>query len=262
MYEPPIPASSFLPVPRLPAPTAHVWPDADLLDELVPGSGTPVREAREIREAARKALEELEESRPGGARWIEAREVDRDKYVSTDQRKRGKPAAVANLLKTEPDRYGRALAEASTIVHRLDERRASVGAIGGILDAIDDDYSEVAERLSETAFRFHLQTKKEPRSEAYRLLEEIEALKIRAAWLRGLRAWVVGDDHQFDATGHGAGMTESAIWWYRDGKEILDPPPEGESWRDRENRRMASENFRATVEDRDLPHPRPMGAVS
>ena len=260
--ESPIPTSSFLPVPRVPAAVGYGWPEPDRLDGLVDGAGKPVREAEEIRVAVRTAVAELEECRPGGRRWAEARASDREKLASEDHRKRGKPAALAALLREEPDRYARALAECSTASARLDERRARVGAVPGLLEAVDKASAEISEDLGELTFRFFTRAKSGTRSEGYSLLEEVEDLKVSAAWIRGLKAWLFGHDHAFDAIGHGAGMSSVHAEWYRDGIEVLDPPAKGESWRDRENERRSLANLKAITEGRPIPHPRPLRTVA
>jgi hypothetical protein len=251
----------MLPEPRWPSSADVAWPTAELLDDLVARAGAPVRRAEAIRVRAREALDDLLAHRPGGAAWEQARAADRDRLLraETDGRTKladpqGVGTAVAALLADDGARYGRALAECSSVVARLDEQRSRVatdallGATNSRIDALRGELAVAAHKAWGASHH------DDRRAEAWALVEQFRATAAEAGRLVGLRRWLVGDDRAYDAETRPP-VPPATYDAFTDACEELDGVPDDQRRVSRETAAALRANWRAAAEGKDLPHP-------
>jgi hypothetical protein len=238
-----------LPEPRWPSSADLPWPPAELLDELAARAGAPARRAEKIRAAARAALADLVDHRPGGEGWEQARAADRDRLVRGDP-----PGAVAELLAADHGRYGRALAECSAVVARLDEQRSRVGtdallgAVNARIDVLRDELAVAAHKAWGASHHA------DRRAEAWAHVEAFRATAAEAGRLVGLRRWLVGDDRAYDPETRPP-VPPATYDAFTDACEELDAVPEDRRRVSRETAAALRANWRAAAEGKDLPHP-------
>lgn len=217
--------------PAVPAALTSEWPDPQLLQQLSPTAAAVAAQALEVREEVRESRQRLLDAhQPAGASWLAAAHEDRQQAAAG---KTPKTWAVQRLLQQEPHLYARALALGESLGSRLDALRGRLAGDEKLLGSVLDRLGELDRELHQSACEARDHAQDGTLSKAHAALETFGDLGRQQTQLRALHRWLTGQDTQYRAAG--PARVDRVTWAaYQDAREALDPPEEGQGWRDRE----------------------------
>jgi hypothetical protein len=215
----------FLPSPRVPG--AVLLPPAALCDELLPGSGDLIRAAHAAAAETVAAVQALEDGRPGGSGWEDARRADRASVIE------GGPATgIAALLATDPGRYGTALALCSTLAERC-----RVTPPEGLAEAADETCAALFGPLEQAIVSMARAHDEGRRGDALKAKELAESVMRALADRQAVARWARGSGFFVSA----AELPRPLVEAWQDVSEALDGVPLAEGWRIRQRRKELAE---------------------
>jgi hypothetical protein len=217
-----------IPAPRLPA--VPPLPDADLLDELLPGAGDPVRAARA---EAVASVDALVACRPGGSDWLAARRADQQLVLGGK-----KPTKVAALLAGDAGRYGTALALSSTL-----PQRATVQPAAGLADAARAACVPLVEALTKVTVALSRAQAEGRLADAHKAREQGVIVASALAERQAVARWAAGAEFRLRA----AELPEVVAEGWLDAVEALDGVPAEQSWRAVRGQQTMLAEFNAKV---------------
>lgn len=223
--------SISLPVPRLPSLPA--LPEPETLDDLLPGSGDPVRVALGAIAETVDAIAALEAGRPGGDDWIRAREQDRALVTS------GKPATrLAAVIAADGKHYATALALASTVSER---GRPAIPA--GLAEAAERAAGDLLPPLRTVIGALSRALTSKRLADAHTARDQGVVILGGLALRQAVSRWASGEPFEVGSPALPRPLFEA----WMDATEELDGVAIEESWRAREARAQGNADFAARV---------------
>jgi hypothetical protein len=198
-------------------PAVAPLPDADLLDELLPGAGDPVRAARAARAEAVASVDALVAGRPGGSDWLDARKADQAAVLAGR-----KPGKVAGLLAGDAARYGTALALSSTL-----PQRATVQPPAGLADAARAACRPLVDAMVKVTVSLSKALDEGRLADAHKAREQGAVVVAALSQRQGVARWADGGEFRPGPAELPADISDAWL----DCTEQLDGVPAGQSWR-------------------------------
>jgi hypothetical protein len=219
--------------PPIPPALHQAWPDPGLLQRLDAAAARVALRAQQARDETAQARQDLLDSQPNGPAWLAALAADREQAATGET---PDTWAVQRLLTAEPALYARAAALGAALGSRLDALRGRLAGDQRLLTAVQARLGELPRELQQAAQEARDQaTAGESRAQAYAALESFAALGREQSQLRALHRWLTGQDTQYDPSGPARVDRDTYAAW-RDARETLDPPGEGQrGWRQQED---------------------------